>query len=36
MSEVCLQFQQIRDDLRATEEKTYDIVSSDYLVDVKI
>ncbi|KAF0303531.1 hypothetical protein FJT64_024482 [Amphibalanus amphitrite] len=36
MSEVCLQLQQIRDDLRATEEKTSDIVSSDFLVDVKI
>jgi len=36
MSEACLNLQQLRDDLRATEEKTFDIVSSDYLVDVKI
>ena len=35
MSEVCIQLQQIRDDLKTTEEKTFDVVSSDYLVDVK-
>ena len=35
MSEVCIQLQQLRDDLKATEEKTFSIVSSDYLVDVK-